>query len=208
MTEHHSTTGSKAVEVELISYNAERGFGFAIDYNNCNEDRIPAKIFFHRSACRKVDGTPKKPVLSDQRTSHTFDPSVPHQRMLMQYHKGERGFRATAWGIPPKRTATSDLIEDGGVERFVGGHATLMNLRQKHEFISGTVQGAKLARGCLELDLSDAYANGNRLNYTLYVEINLYEGWGSPNGGTGYSLETWIGTRRATATFCLPQQGS
>lgn len=207
MTELYSTTEPKIVVADLIEYRADRGFGFAIDYSTTDDKRIPAKVFFHRTTCRKVGGTPKKPELTRARTEPMFPNTHGQpQRMLMKVVQGERGPKAIAWGLLPERTGTSDLIEDGGAERFVGGTVHLTDVRRKNEFISGTVEAVTLERGDLELHLTDVWVNGHQWAYPMIVDVPLHDAEGSPAGETEYVISAYLYDRSARVYFQLPKQ--
>ncbi|HSE61532.1 MAG TPA: hypothetical protein VLA88_04530 [Candidatus Saccharimonadales bacterium] len=209
MTEHDRTTEPETVEAELLHYDAARGFGFATSMAYRDADRVPIRIFFHRSACRKVGGTPKKPILTGQRATHDLKPDpYQRQRMLVRVVKGERGLKAVAWGVPPKRTILTDLVEDGGVRRFVGGTVSVMHYRQRDCFLSGTVQSAELAPGCLWLGVSDAYVNGRSTTHPMLLELQLGEGYGAPQGDTAYVLSVDGFGFDTRATFYLPERQS
>jgi hypothetical protein len=209
MTELYSTTQPKIVIAELTEYKADRGFGFAIDYSTRDERRIPAKIFFHRSACRKAGGTPKKPELTNVRTDPAFSQKPgPRQRMLMKVIQTARGPKAIAWCLLPERTGTSDLIEDGGVERFIGSIAHLSDVRQKHEFISATVEAATLEPGCLELHITNVWANGHQLTYPLIIDVWLHDATGDSASETEYVISMYLHDRSARAVFQLPKKQS
>ena len=209
MTVLYSYTQPKLVVAELIEYKDDRGFGFAIDYSTTDDKRIPAKVFFHRSACRKVGGTPKKPELTNVRTAPLFsDKPGPRQRLLMKVVQGERGPKAIAWGLLPKRTGTSDLIEDGGVERFVGCTLHATDLRQRNEFISAVVEAATLEPGCLQLDITDVYINGHKMAYPMIVDVSLYDAEGAPAVEDKYVITAYLHDRSARVYFRLPERQS
>lgn len=209
MTEHNRTNEPQTVVAEVIDFFPERGFGFAICYD-LRDDRGPRKIFFHVSACRKVGGTPKKPELTNKRVPHglAIDPNDRYQQrstVLMRVIEGDRGPKAVAWGMPPKRTIVTDLMEDGGVKRFVGGHVTAFDVRQKHDFVSGTVEAVELVPGCLQLEITDAVANGFYVHEgRASVEVQLYEAHSAPCGDTEYTIVAPAYGYTTRVTFRLP----
>lgn len=222
MTEQYRTTGTNRntnrrsgngptnVIAKVTYYSPIKGFGFAQsdDYLDPRTGD-PARIFFRKETCRVVSGLPRTPKLTSTKRDCPFDSAWPVESLVMDVVPTDKGPKAIAWGVVPARTAYTDLVEAGGLERYIGGRVSLMHLRGRNDHITGIVRSIKLEPEGIELDLSEVYENapGGNLRKVPYGLLPSFPLWDAmvQIGERQCFIRSWKGmSHETTLTLDLP----
>jgi len=119
-----SATAVRTVTATVVKFNEEKGFGFA---ETSGLDRMNlVSVFFHLDGGRTVTGTADEPVLTTKPEKLYVSARPPRPTQLVMnvienVQRGKKGWKAVQWGIVPKRDWVVDMINHGGLNRYISG---------------------------------------------------------------------------------------
>lgn len=128
----------RIVRGQIVHFNNEKGFGFAEtgDLDSMNIERV----FFRKEGARKVTGTFDEPVLTREPDKETAPRALrPNPiQVYMSVVKGDKGWKATAWGVLPKPSVQPIGVQlTGMLDQYVGGEVSAYH---GHDHVSGKLE--------------------------------------------------------------------
>jgi len=139
---------------QIVRFNHDKGFGFAETTQLGSKKET---VFIHISKGRQVVGSADEPDLTG---IHEEIHPTNQMQIVMTVDSSPKGWRASAWGVLPKRDWRADLIKSGELNLFIGGRITI---RGRRTDLQGSLTAVELTPERLDLKLADAYLNGTPL---------------------------------------------
>ncbi len=143
----------------VTHYDDAKGFGFAEQSGVRDQQRRPISVFFRKEGCREVTGTADEPVLTDKPSTESYVRSRGRNpsRIIMKVVPGEKGPRAIAWGIIPKRNWIADLIANDQLSGYIGGEIVIYRINGQYH-LSGTLEHIELTLESLTVHVRDPHS--------------------------------------------------
>lgn len=127
----------RIVTGQIVRTNRSKTFCF-VETLDLDPRRV-VTVFAHVSAGRKVTGTTDEPVITAER-EQIYPTVIPRNptKVVMTVRQGDRGWKATTWGLLPERDWRDELAKSGELQSFVGSEVRFQ------QFYDGLMVSGKL----------------------------------------------------------------
>lgn len=157
-------------------FNLEKGFGFV---SPLLTERHPVigdagNVFIHAGQCRMFEGVPEEPRIGTRRVPRDWAAQNVRPAhgpggtrfacsyVAMRVVPGDKGPRAEAWVVIPRRQTVEDVLRFGGLEKYLGMEAAILPADQRaNGGLWGVLSEATLSESRLRLTLTSPRESGN-----------------------------------------------